>query len=243
MNAQSESREELLEQFRRRFGIEALAIDRFNHALTHRSYAFENGNIPDNERLEFLGDALLSAIASDYLCSAYPEADEGKLSKLRSRLVSRSVLGKRAGEMGLGDLLLLGRGERQTGGSHRRSVVGSALEAVVAAIFLHTGHEPTERFVREHIIEPLAENLDQDLLYGDFKSALQEWAQQTKGCVPVYDVVDNTGPDHAKAFTVEVTVQGKKLGRGEGRRIKIAENHAAEQALKKIAQADQPVQA
>lgn len=229
-----EPREVLLDRFQREFGLETLPTGDLDLAFTHRSYAFENDTEQDNERLEFLGDALISAICSQLLFETNPDAQEGELSKRRSRLVSRDMLGRRANQMGIGPLLLLGRGERQTGGGRRRSVVGSALEALVGMVCLKQGYEETTRFVRRHIIEPLIEQTGQDKLHGDYKSALQEWAQQHYDCVPVYRRLAESGPDHAKAFTVEVAVGGRPLGAGQGTRIKQAENAAAHNALAKI---------
>jgi ribonuclease-3 len=235
MTGESETREELLERFCRSHGLENFPKEDLDAALTHRSYAFEHGAIPDNERLEFLGDALLATIASEYLYETDPEAREGELSKRRSRLVSRGLLGRRALEMGLGPLLLLGRGERATGGERRRSVLGSALEAVIAVVYLRLGFDACTRFVREQVVEPLAAAMAADALHGDYKSALQEWAQRVHASVPVYHRLSEVGPDHSKQFSVEVEVAGQRLARGHGPRIKIAENNAAREALADIA--------
>jgi ribonuclease-3 len=234
MSEAAEARESLIEQFRRDFGLADLSREDVDLALTHRSYAFETGGIPDNERLEYLGDALLAAIASEHLYRVDPDAREGDLSKRRSRLVSRTLLGKRAGEMGLGPLLLLGRGERRTGGPHRRSVLGSALEALIGVIYLRRGYPEATRFVLDHVLSPLMAELAADADQGDYKSALQEWAQRVHECVPVYRRLSDHGPDHAKIFVVDVEVVGRSLGQGRGSRVKLAENDAARQALERI---------
>jgi ribonuclease-3 len=163
-----------------------------------------------------------------------PAAAEGDLSKLRSRVVSRALLGRRAEEMGIGPLMLLGRGERQTGGARRRSVLGSALEALIGAIHLRLGPAASDRFARQCVIAPILEKIQGDEAPGDSKSALQEWSQRVHGCVPEYRRISDSGPDHAKAFAVEVSVAGRTLARGEGPRIKSAENQAARRALEAI---------
>lgn len=237
MTEEHESREESLKRFCREFGLSDVDQADLDLALTHRSYAFETGGSPDNERLEFLGDALLGSISSEYLYQTNPEAREGELSKKRSRLVSRSLLGRRAEEMGLGKLLLLGRGERQTGGSHRRSVLGCALEALVAIVYLRRGYAGVAKFVRDHVVGPLMEEVARDEVHGDYKSALQEWAQGAHGSVPLYHRIEETGPDHSKVFAVEVEVGGRRLAVGRGPRIKVAENNAAREALERLRQA------
>jgi ribonuclease-3 len=199
--------------------------------MTHRSFAFEEHLEEDNERLEFLGDAIIGAVASEYLFGNDSEADEGVLSKRRSRLVSRSALGRRAQAMGLGGLILLGKGERDSGGMHRLSTLGSVLEALVGVVYLNLGHQPAWKFVREHILQSLVEDERYQLFEGDAKSELQEWTQQHFRIVPVYHLITEEGPAHKRSFLVEVEVQGKLLARGSGSRIKNAEGEAARKAL------------
>ena len=229
----SDARDHALDAFREAHGLESVDAADLNQALTHRSYAYEAGVEGDNERLEFLGDAVISAITSQWLYETEAEADEGTLSKLRSRLVSRAALGRRALQMGLDELILLGRGERESGGARRRSTLGSALEAVVGIVYLRLGFDATREFVREHLIRPIhahsAEGLQED-----YKSILQEWAQQQYKRVPTYRRLKEEGPDHQKRFTVEVEVAGQVLARGSGRRIKQAENEAARQGLESV---------
>ncbi|MCL5271562.1 MAG: ribonuclease III [bacterium] len=205
-----------------------------DQALTHRSFAFENNLAYDNERLEFLGDAIIAAVTSEYLYTTHPEADEGRLSKLRAHLVSRQLLGRRAGEMGLGGIILLGRGERETGGGKRWSILGSALEALVAVVYLRLGYATASQFIRRSILQPLAGVVPPRGVGDDFKSALQEWAQRVCRIVPVYARVGEEGPADSKSFHVEVKVAGRLLARGSGARIKAAENDAARRALDKI---------
>lgn len=226
----SPSREALLQSFCRAHGLEGLAPGRVDLALTHRSYANENDVEGDNERLEFLGDAVLATACSACLYEHFPEQSEGALSKLRAQIVSRRTLGKRAEEMELGPLLLLGRSEGTTG-RHRRTLLGSALEALVGVIFLDQGYEAAARFVVSRVVEPSLREIEGDEMLGDFKSDLQEWTQARFGETPTYRLVEETGPDHSKTFTVEVSINDRVLTRGEGSRIKLAENDAARHAL------------
>lgn len=212
-------------------GLDALEPADAEWALTHSSFAGEHPGTEDNERLEFLGDALLAAISSEYLFEQDPQADEGELSNRRSRLVSRALLGRRAADLGLGELVRLGRGERETGGARRRSVIGSAIEALVGVVFLRLGFAAARTFTRRHIIEPLATELARDAEWVDHKTALQLWTQKRFKCVPAYRLLAEDGPDHDRTFRVSVEVEGRELARGAGRRIKSAENDAARQAL------------
>jgi ribonuclease-3 len=227
----SAPREALLHDFRLAHGLETLASHRLDLALTHTSYANENDAPGDNERLEFLGDAVLASASSAYLFDLFEHHDEGALSKLRAQVVSRRLMGKRAEEMGLGSLMLLGRSELKAGSRPRRTLLGSALEALVGIIFLDLGYEAAARFVVDRIVEPSLEEIEHNELLGDFKSDLQEWTQSRMGGTPAYRLVEEAGPDHAKFFSVEVLMDGRVLARGEGSRIKLAENEAARLAL------------
>lgn len=226
------SRDELLARFRAAHGLEDLPDEDLELALSHRSYGSE-AVLPDNERLEFLGDAVIGAIASEHLYLASPDADEGELSKVRAALVSRDSLGTRAEAMGIGPLLLLGVGEARTGGARRPSVLGGALEALVGAIHLRLGHDRAREFTLAHVVLPLlAERRGtRDPHHGDFKTAIQERTQSLGLGVPSYRIVEESGPDHAKFFRVALEVQGRRLAIGEGSRIKYAQNDAARLAL------------
>jgi len=228
-------RQDNLVRFLEGFGFQgdASAIALVDEALTHRSYAFENQLPYDNERLEFLGDALIGVLAAEHLFRRLERAAEGELSKRKGRVVSRTILGRRAREMGLADVVRLGRGEEQMGGRNRPVLLGSALEALVGAIYLARGWEKTAAFVRRHILLPLdkvacAENLT------DYKSQLQEMVQKRYRITPEYRVVREAGPDHDKRFFVEVFVRGKKWGEGRGKRKKNAENDAARAAIERL---------
>jgi ribonuclease-3 len=230
----ADEHDESMRLFLERHEYGDLPLEDFALALTHRSHAYESGASADNERLEFLGDALISAITSETLYASAPESDEGAMSKRRSRLISRAVLGRRAAEMGIGDIVLLGRGERETGGARRRSILGSALEAIVAAIYLRLGFERARRFVMEHVLADLLAAETREDLAEDYKSTLQEWSQQHYRVVPTYLTVSQAGPDHEKRFTVSVNLRGQRLAEGIGRRIKSAENDAARLALQRL---------
>ena len=208
-------------------GLQDLPVEELTLALTHRSYAFETGSTQDNERLEFLGDAVIAAVTAEYLFEIDPEASEGVMSKRRSRLVSRSVLGRRAIELGLGDIILLGRGERETGGARRRSTLGSALEAVTGIVYLRLGFESARRFIRTHILEPVAVQTVAEAAAWDYKTELQEWTQSRFREVPAYRRMGEEGPPHERMFHVQVEINGRAVAQGSGRRVKLAENEAA----------------
>lgn len=227
-------RGELAHAFLARHGLAGLAPAELDRALCHRSYAFENSLDHDNERLEFLGDAVIGSIASEFLYEAHGAAREGELSKLRARMVSRTLLGRRGLAMGLGPLILLGRGEDETGGRARESNIGSALEAVAGVVYLQLGYGAARAFVREHVLEPMRDLLDQPQAAADFKSPLQELTQRVLHAIPVYTRMGAEGPDHLKLFRVAVSVKGRVLAEAAGPRVKTAENEAARLALEQI---------
>ncbi len=213
------------------FKAQALLIQ----ALTHKSYANEYRSLSagHNERLEFLGDTVLDFIVSDILMRLCPESQEGDLSKLRAVVVSEPNLSEAARALGIGELLLLGKGEEQTGGRDKSSLLANALEAIIAAIYLDGGFDPAYRFIQtsfEAQIRELAANGQTH----DYKTDLQERCQGLFGSLPRYAVVGESGPDHQKAFEVEIRAGGSVLGRGAGRSKKEAEQMAAKQALERL---------
>lgn len=218
-----------LSAFLARHGLPLADQTLVEQALTHSSYAFENHLPHDNERLEFLGDAVLGLLVSEYLYEEHPRAREGVLSKQKASLVSRNVLGQRALTMELGDLVLLGRGEEINGGRDRASLLGSTLEALVGALYLGLGLPGVRPFVVREIFEP-GRALSATDEFGDYKSQLQELVQKYYQAVPDYELIAETGPDHNKYFEVQVRVAGEMRGRGSGSRKKTAENRAAMQA-------------
>jgi ribonuclease-3 len=199
-------------------------------ALTHSSYANEkHGNVKCNERLEFLGDAVLSIISATLLYEKYPEMTEGQLSRLRASLVCTESLSEFAGELELGSYLYLGKGESNTGGATRPSILENAFEALIAAIYLDGGMESAERFVLGFLI-PALEN--HHISFKDYKTTLQEVVQQNPDETVTYALVGESGPDHNKTFEVEVRLNSNVIGRGKGRTKKSAEQEAAKEALK-----------
>jgi ribonuclease-3 len=202
-------------------------------ALTHSSFLNENPACTwgDNERLEFLGDAVVDFLAADLIFGRYPEWEEGELTSLRAEMVRADSLARFAIELGLGAHLNLGRGEEQSGGRNRPALLGDAFEALVGAVYLEGGMEAASGFV----LPFLRGFLDgrNGLLKRDAKSRLQEWSQANYKSTPSYVIVEETGPDHARLFTVEVQIRGDARGRGTGRSKQAAEQAAAEAALER----------
>ncbi|MGI6745398.1 MAG: ribonuclease III [Acutalibacteraceae bacterium] len=196
-------------------------------ALTHSSYANENKLSYNNERLEFLGDSVLGFITADYLYNSFGKVREGELTKIKAFLVCESSLFGFAKEIGLGEYILLGRGEEQTGGSERPSVVSDAFEAVIAAVFLDGGIKVARSFVLGFLV-PAIEKRDVD---EDYKTMLQELIQKERGNSVRYELIAETGPDHDKVFTAAVILNGKVVGEGSGKSKKEAQQSAAKAAL------------
>ncbi|HSA62945.1 MAG TPA: ribonuclease III [Nitrospiraceae bacterium] len=209
-----------------------------NEALTHRSQVNERKS-PDrkhNERLEFLGDAVLSLIISDYLATRYPQLSEGALSKLKAKLVSEVSLARAARRLDLGARLQLGRGEELSKGREKTSLLADALEAVIAAVYLDGGLEASRNFTLDVLAEELMQIDSSQAKPGgdDYKTRFQEWCQKRYELLPRYVTVRETGPDHQKVFEVEVQVDGRVVGAGQGRSKKEAEQVAAQRALEGI---------
>jgi len=211
-------------------------------ALTHKSHlqGKADKSLKDNERLEFLGDAVLDLIISEHLAHTFPEWAEGELSKTRANLVRQSSLAQAARRLQLGEFLRLGKGEEQTQGRGKSSLLANALEAVIAAIYLDGGLVPARTFVLK-VLEDHVRGVGQSTLAvdrHDFKSQLQEWCQQKFSTIPEYALVSESGPDHKKVFEVEVSIQSAIQGRGIGYNKKAAEQEAAKNALKQVYQGD-----
>jgi ribonuclease III len=201
-------------------------------ALTHRSYAFEHasGGTPPNERLEFLGDAVLQLISSDVLYTSFPDASEGELSSLRAALVRASTLAAFARDLPLGPYLRLGKGEEATGGRDRELLVASAFEAVLGALYLDGGARAARHFVEPRLRAEVARAIAQERIKDD-KSRLQELAQGWLGVTPSYRVVEQSGLPHDRTFVVEVLLGDVVAARGQGRSKRQAEQAAAHAAL------------
>jgi ribonuclease-3 len=216
----------------RKIGYRFSDIARLKHALTHRSSALSSGNNPllSNERLEFLGDALLGFVVGENLYHEFPDRLEGELSRLRSLLISRKALKTAADNIGLSDFLLLSHSEEKTGGRTRFSINTNAFEALVAAIYLDGGFKPARRFIEKHVLT-LLPTVTENELYFNYKSKLLEQVQAQGDEAPRYSVESERGPDHNKIFQVAVSFWGKTYGRGEGKNKKDAEQAAARAAL------------
>jgi len=200
-------------------------------ALTHPSYVNEHpeDRTGDNQRLEFLGDAVLDFVAGSWVYRHYPDFDEGRMTRLRAALVRTETLARLARQVGVGEALRLGRGEEESGGRQRNANLCDALEAVVGAVYLDGGLGAVEAFV-EPLIEPVAEAILRAEADRDAKSRLQEWSQAELGVTPRYRVVSERGPDHDKTFVAQVLVGVDVAGEGEGRSKQMAEQAAAQAA-------------
>jgi ribonuclease-3 len=212
--------------------------DLLSQALMHRSYAYENGNLPTNERLEFLGDSVLGIVVTDTLYRRYPDCSEGQLAKLRAAVVNATALANVARTLGLGDYLYLGRGEETTGGRDKSSILADTMEAVFGAIFLSAGLEAAGDVIHR-LFDPLIERASELGAGLDWKTSLQEIAAIHDLGLPEY-VVTDVGPDHAKEFSAQAVVGGLVLGEGVGRSKKVAEQQAASTAYERIRSGDLP---
>ena len=201
-------------------------------ALTHRSYVNESRNVfEDNERLEFLGDSILSFLVAEWLYQSFPEKKEGFLTKVRSALVHTHQLSEFARQIGIGPAMFLGKGEEQAGGRDRDAILCDAFEALIAAMYLSTDMDTVRGFVRP-LFEQESDSILQNHTEEDVKSRLQEWAQAKGFASPTYMLVDETGPDHAKLFEVGAFINGKEIARGSGSNKQTAEKRAAYQSMK-----------
>jgi ribonuclease-3 len=242
------------------------------HALTHRSLANEEAmaervpvlraadapqlveaGLGDNERMEFLGDAVLGLVVAEALFHTHPEWDEGELTRVRAQLVSRRHMGEVARAIELGDYLRLSKGEERGGLRSKSTVLSNCMEAVLGALFLDGGLEPVRRFARQYVmgevVEYLAAELRSGAALGNFKSALQEYLQAERAGIPVYRLKSESGPDHRKKFMVEVRLRasesepGKPLARGIGSTKKLAEQDAARHAMERLRGATMEIRA
>jgi ribonuclease-3 len=211
-----------------------------SRALTHRSFVNENTDVvlEDNERLEFLGDAVLDFLVGAYLYHKYPEMDEGELTSLRAALVRTKSLAEFAKIWELGRFLRLGYGEAENGGRERSPILCAAFEAVTGAIYLDQGLEAINQLIKP-LIEPALVNILEDSLHKDDKSEFQVWAQAQFNITPRYQVVTTSGPDHAKEFTVRVLVGDDNWGQGSGPSKQRAAQAAARSALAKAEQIEE----
>ena len=221
---------ESIEKFEKIIGYTFKNKKLIYQALSHSSYANER-KIPggSNERLEFLGDSVLSIVVSDYLYRHLTHIAEGELTKLRASLVCEKSLYVFAKKINLGNYLMLGRGEENTGGRERPSILADAFEALIAAIYLDSGSEKAREFIHRFVLN----DLEHKRLFYDAKSILQEYVQETKAGELIYELIKEEGPEHDKLFAMEARLNGKTIGYGEGKSKKTAQQHAAYDALLK----------
>ena len=223
-------------------GLEKRLGYRFNNkkllrqALTHRSYVFEyeDQGLRHNESLEFLGDAVLGFLVSARVFLLYPDLSEGELSKIKARLVSAANLAKLAETIGLGDFILMSRGEEKTGGRRKKTIIADAYEAVLGAVYLDGGAEAASEYLGSQMTA-IFEDIDiRELTSGDFKSALQEHLHDIGRSEPIYQVVDEIGPDHLKTFVIQVVADGEILAEASGGTKKEAQQAAARLAMQNL---------
>lgn len=209
-------------------------LDLYLSAFTHRSYLNENRSfhLPHNERLEFLGDAVLELISTEHLYRKYDHS-EGELTNFRSALVNYKMLAEIAKRLGLEDYLQMSKGEAKDTGRARQVILANAIEALIGALYLDLGYDATARFIEKEILVELTTIID-DGSYLDPKSKLQELVQEKRGVTPTYGVVAESGPDHDKVFIVAAFMEAEEIGRGEGPSKQEAEIAAAEDALKSL---------
>jgi ribonuclease-3 len=224
-----------VERIQKTIGYTFTNRELLRQTFTHSSYVHEadGARFSDYERLEFLGDAVLGMIVSEYLYAAYPEHDEGQLTRIKCAVVSESTLARVATDLALGSHMLLGRGEMLSGGRQKTSLLADTFEAVTAAIYLDGGWDAVRAFVLEHL-KPQMNAIREGMIEVDYKSLFQEAAQRIVKRTPAYMVIHEYGPDHDKRFEVKVVCGSKEYGRGIGRSKKEAEQNAAKQGLVKL---------
>src|SRR3989338_3657811 len=218
--------------FEKKLGLNFKNKDLLTQAFAHRSYLNENPdfNLEHNERLEFLGDAVLELIITEHLYKKYPDKAEGDLTNWRAALVNAKMLTSVAEELGFNDFLLLSRGETKELGKARQYILANTFEAFIGAVYLDAGYEAADRFISKYLL-PKLPNIISNRLYKDAKSQFQEEAQEKVGVTPAYKVVKEWGPDHKKKFTVGVFLRNEQVAEGEGYSKQEAEEEAAKTAL------------
>ncbi len=218
--------------FEKKLGLSFKNKDLLLQAFVHRSYLNENPDfrLEQNERLEFLGDAVLELVITEHLYKEYPKEDEGQLTNWRAALVNSKMLTQVAEELGFNDFLLLSRGETKELGKARQYILANTFEALIGATYLDAGYEPCDRFIKKHLLARLPEIIASKS-YKDAKSHFQEEAQEKAGVTPMYKVVKEWGPDHKKKFTVTVSLREEQVAEGEGYSKQEAEEEAAKSAL------------
>jgi ribonuclease-3 len=224
-----------LSDIQQRIGYTFRDAELLERSLTHKSYANENRVSYHNERMEFLGDAVLSLVISEYLMKDCPDSTEGDLSRLRAAVVSEPALAAISREIGLGHYLLLGKGEDHTGGRNKDSLLADCLEALIAAVYLDAGKDAATSLILR-LFEEVIKKTSSSGGSLDYKTGLQELCQEQLKQLPEYRIVSETGPDHQKQFEIEVWIKGQLSGRGTGKSKKEAEQRAAREALEKLSE-------
>jgi ribonuclease III len=228
-------RKKTLREFQKKIGYRFKSLDLLNQGLRHKSFVHENPGEEgkDNERLEFLGDAVLGLVIGHMMMDRYPDYPEGSLSRLRAAVVNEAGLARIARDLSLGDYLLLGKGEEMTRGREKSSIVASSLEALLAAIYLDGGFKKAFKVISQLFSLPL-EMAEKESFYQDFKTKLQEMSQDVLKATPRYILAKEFGPGHDKIFGVKVSIKGKVAGVGAGKSKKEAEQRAARKTLQKL---------
>ena len=223
----------MISELEQAIGYRFKNITLLQNALAHSSYANErwHDSLKSNERLEFLGDSILGMMVADHLYRSFPDRPEGELTRMRADMVCEQSLAKIADRIGLGKHLLLGHGEEQGGGRGRASILADAVESVIAATYLDGGMDAARKFIAQFVLCNVPVSRLQNV---DYKTRLQELVQQKKNQIISYSLTGETGPDHDKHFTVEVSLNGEVVGQGSGTSKKRAEQDAACNALKKL---------
>ncbi len=209
--------------------------DLLYNALTHGSYCNEvkGSSLESNERLEFLGDAVLELVISEFLYKKYKDFSEGELTKMRAKIVCSNTLAEIALRLNIGEYIIMGKGEINQGGRKRKSILADSLEAIIGAIYLDNGLKKVKKFIFLHF-KPIIQRINKEDLYYDYKTILQEKVQSEKKHELYYELIKEEGPDHNKIFYVDVIINNKKYGTGQGKNKKEAEQNAAKEALSYI---------
>ncbi len=222
-----------ISKFKYTLGYDFKDKDLLKEALTHRSYAVERNLTYDNQRLEFLGDAVIEIILTEYLFNRYKDNPEGQLTKMRSALVKQGTLADLARDLNFGDFLRMGKGELEVEGNNRNSSLCDLFEAVIGAYYLDAGLEPVKNFILP-LIEKKYPNPSELLVTLNPKGALQEFTQKKFSTAPVYELLETSGPDHQPSYTIAVYVNSKQLATGTAHKRKTAESLAAEKAMEQL---------
>ena len=229
----SENRKRELFSFQAKVGLSYNDINLLNNAFVHSSYANESKNgVSDNERLEFLGDSVLSVVVSEWLYRNL-QGDEGECTRIRSLVVSEDALFEVATSLGLDKLMVMGHGEELTGGRHKKAILADCTEALIASIFLDKGFDEARAFVQREIV-PIIEKVLENRYRKDYKTTLQEYVQKKWKIVPIYNLVSAMGPEHDQVFYMTVSFHGNTYGPASGKNKKDAEQNAAKVALDAI---------